>query len=78
MQKLSHICRFVIRDHLLHIHNETNLIVEVDKLPIPESIKTFLLFDYSMHREERREDTVIELSSIRPFVGLPFAGLRIT
>jgi ankyrin repeat protein len=54
---LQFICRKRIRSHLLEV-SHVNLFVQVDKLPLPEAVKLFLLYNVNLdaYEEERLKE----------------------
>ena len=49
---LSHLCRDVIREHLLELDEHENLFVRVPRLGLPAALQKFLLFNTSLDLDE--------------------------
>ena len=49
---LQNLCRKWIRKNLLKIYPHENLFVLIEDLPLPQSVKIFLLYDTSLEPEE--------------------------
>ena len=49
---LQHQCRKVIRRHLLWVHENSNLVATVSSLPLPTSIKSYLLYYVQTHHQK--------------------------
>ena len=51
--RLSHLCRDVIREHLLELDTHKNLFVRVPRLGLPAGLARYLVFDMSLNGDDK-------------------------
>ena len=60
---LSHLCRKVIRKHLLELDRHENLFVRVPKLGLPNPLQKFLLYNTTLDVDEEEEEATSVIHS---------------